>query len=317
MCGGAILSAFTPARVHRRLTAATLWTATETTTTGGKRKRADADDFTDLDHEEFEAEFQLFEDDEEEELPPAALSEPGASRLKAAFSLPGTRASVPWRSPSKQKPRVAAGAGKKYRGVRYRASGRWAAEIRDPRQGRRAWLGTYGTAEEAARAYDREARRIRRKSARLNFPLHEWRRRPPPPVVIDLNLPAVSHDGLRLHGAGAGRDEMDVDAGSSGNVCRAETRGEAVDRTRMMRIKELITRQGRFDDERLVSVVSERVTTNGAAVGSGEARAAAALQYAAALIRECGRQMEEVAALKSDLKKRVARKEQLLSDDFT
>ena len=67
-----------------------------------------------------------------------------------------------------------------------------AAEIRDGRQGRRVWLGTYGSAEEAGRAYDREARRIRGKSARVNFPPREGRNLPE--ISIDLNLPAVSDD---------------------------------------------------------------------------------------------------------------------------
>ncbi|KAG8044244.1 hypothetical protein GUJ93_ZPchr0006g44001 [Zizania palustris] len=82
-----------------------------------------------------------------------------------------------------------------FKGVRRRNPGRWVCEVREPHGKQRIWLGTFETAEMAARANDVAALALRGHAACLNFADSPRRLRIPPV--------GASHDEIRRAAAEA------------------------------------------------------------------------------------------------------------------
>ncbi|KAJ7971894.1 Ethylene-responsive transcription factor [Quillaja saponaria] len=123
------------------------------------------------------------------------------------------KARIPISKGGKFKGRNGSSNATKFVGVRQRPSGRWVAEIKDTTQKIRMWLGTFETAEEAAKAYDEAACLLRGSNTRTNFITH-----------VSMDSPLASRiRNLLNNRKGTKQENIDASAPTAGNTRSTST----------------------------------------------------------------------------------------------
>ncbi|KAL7136889.1 hypothetical protein ABFS83_10G060400 [Erythranthe nasuta] len=123
----------------------------------------------------------------------------------------------------------------KYKGVRKRKWGKYVSEIRLPNCRDRIWLGSYDTAEKAARAFDAALFCLRGKNAKFNFPdnppqIPNGRSMSPAEIQVAAARFANLGGGEHPHATGtSGRvDDLDLDSHSD-SPCASVSRSEVTE----------------------------------------------------------------------------------------
>ncbi|TKY54395.1 regulation of transcription [Spatholobus suberectus] len=130
----------------------------------------------------------------------------------------------------------------KYKGVRKRKWGKWVSEIRLPNSRQRIWLGSYDTAEKAARAFDAAMFCLRGRNAKFNFPDN------PPDIAGGRNMTPSQIQVAAAQFANAGPHEGHSGRPESSHVMELESPSPSISEGTVQTDSDVTTHNGSLTD---------------------------------------------------------------------